>query len=122
MATLNKLVAITIDCADPTALADFYKTALGWEIIYSDENAAYLSDGGPLRVGFQKVEEYAPPKWPSQSIPQQMHLDIAVDDLDEASTRMIGFGATIADDQPGESAWRVMVDPAGHPFCLTTSY
>jgi hypothetical protein len=45
------------------------------------------------------------------------HLDIHVDGLDAEVARAIGLGARLADDQP-QSDVRVMVDPAGHPFCL----
>ncbi|MCO1593984.1 VOC family protein [Micromonospora sp. RHAY321] len=122
MPALNKLVAVTMDCPDPAILADFYKAAIGWDLIYSDEHAAYLSDGGDVRVGFQRVEGYAAPTWPGQGVPQQMHFDIAVDDIEEATTRLVNLGAAPAEEQPGETAWRVMLDPAGHPFCITTSY
>jgi hypothetical protein len=46
-----------------------------------------------------------------------MHLEIQVDDLDEAVTYALGVGAELADYQPQDSV-RVMLDPAGHPFCL----
>jgi catechol 2,3-dioxygenase-like lactoylglutathione lyase family enzyme len=122
MSAIGKLVAVTIDCPDPASLADFYENALGWEIIYSDENAAYLSDGGNVRVGFQRVDNFTAPAWPGQSTPQQMHLDIGVDDIDAAEQKLIDLGAKRADDQPGGESWRVMLDPAGHPFCVTTSH
>ena len=42
----------------------------------------------------------------------------AVADLDEGEKAAVELGATVADPQPGET-WRVMLDPSGHPFCLT---
>jgi catechol 2,3-dioxygenase-like lactoylglutathione lyase family enzyme len=122
MATIGTLVAVTVDCPDPAALASFYQNALGWELIYSDENTAYLSDGGAIRIGFQKVTDFTPPEWPGQRLPQQLHLDVAVEDLDQAERQCTELGARKADVQPGDQHWRVMLDPAGHPFCLTTSY
>jgi len=46
-----------------------------------------------------------------------MHLDIAVDDLDEAVVWALEAGATLAEHQPQDQV-RVLLDPAGHPFCL----
>ena len=49
-----------------------------------------------------------------------MHLDIAVEDLDTAVASALALGAQQAQHQPAPDAWRVLLDPAGHPFCLTT--
>jgi hypothetical protein len=50
---------------------------------------------------------------------KQFHLDLAVDDLDEAERAALGVGATKAEHQPEPDRWRVLLDPAGHPFCVT---
>jgi catechol 2,3-dioxygenase-like lactoylglutathione lyase family enzyme len=121
MSAIGTVVALTIDCPDPAALARFYEDALGWGVIYSDEHAVYLSGDG-LRLGFQRVANYTPPDWPSQDVPQQLHLDIAVEDIAAAASRLAELGARPAPEQPGGENWHVMLDPAGHPFCLTTAY
>ncbi|WP_446221397.1 VOC family protein [Nocardia sp. IBHARD005] len=51
-------------------------------------------------------------------MPQQLHLDLRVEDLDVAEKLALGFGAVRPDHQPGGDRWRVLLDPAGHPFCL----
>ena len=63
---------------------------------------------------------YQPPVWPGQTIPQQMHLDMVVEDLDKGEEVALSLGATKADHQPGDT-FRVFLDPAGHPFCLCLS-
>jgi len=68
-------------------------------------------------ITFQQVEAYTPPRRPGQEMPQQMHLDVIVDDLDAAEAAVIDLGATKHEHQPGTS-FRVFLDPAGHPFCL----
>ena len=69
-------------------------------------------------ISFQQVEGYTPPQWPGQDVPQRMHLDVIVDDLDAAEAAVLDLGATKrAGAQPGTS-FRVFLDPAGHPFCL----
>lgn len=45
------------------------------------------------------------------------HLDFAVNQLEEAVQYAVSCGATVAEQQFSEH-WRVMIDPAGHPFCL----
>jgi hypothetical protein len=46
-----------------------------------------------------------------------VHVDIAVDDLDAATSWAIEVGAKVAEHQ-AQSRVRVMLHPAGHPFCL----
>ncbi|MGW0122887.1 VOC family protein [Streptomyces sp. NPDC003327] len=120
---LMRLTAVTLDCADPLALADFYHRATGLPLhARSDDAFAGLTRGpgsSGLFVGFQRVDGYRPPRRPAQDLPQQLHLDFDVDDLDEGVARLLALGATEPDVQPCPERWRVLVDPAGHPFCLT---
>jgi hypothetical protein len=32
----------------------------------------------------------------------------------------LALGAAKANTQPSPDRWRVLLDPAGHPFCITT--
>ncbi|GAA2335760.1 VOC family protein [Streptomyces violaceusniger] len=115
-----KLTAVTLDCSDPEALAAFYRQATGLEPHpASNRDFAALARRGGVVIGFQRVDDYQPPRWPAQSVPQQVHLDFEVDDLDEAETLLLRLGAAKPEDQPGGGRWRVFTDPAGHPFCLT---
>jgi hypothetical protein len=50
----------------------------------------------------------------------ELHLDLAVDDLEGAEAEALRLGATPVANQPAPGRWRVLVDPAGHPFCLST--
>jgi hypothetical protein len=68
----------------------------------------------------QRVDDYEPPTWPTGALPKQLHLDMAVADLDEGEAAALGAGATKAPVQPSPERWRVLIDPAGHPFCLST--
>jgi hypothetical protein len=67
-----------------------------------------------------RAETYVAPDWPAGPQRQQMHLDVAVDDLDVAVSAAVALGATEAEFQPAGQAWRVLLDPVGHPFCLST--
>ena len=107
---------IAIDCADPAVLAKFYAALLDWKIVDEDDWVEVRSDDGQC-IAMQRVEGYNPPRWPSQEVPQQMHLDVDVDDLDVAEAQVVALGATKHEHQPG-TTFRVFLDPAGHPFCL----
>ncbi len=106
-----------LDCPDPGELARFYGELLGWTPSVDEDGgwARIKSDNGA--IFFQRVESYRAPDWPGQDVPQQMHIDVDVDDLDEAEAATLAIGATKHSHQPGES-FRVFLDPAGHPFCL----
>lgn len=119
MSTPAKLAMITLDCADPGQAGSFWSAMLGWDVVHADENYAMLN--GPAHaLGFGRVEGFQPPAWPNEHGSKQFHLDLAVDDLDAAQAQAIELGATVADPQPGDT-WRVLIDPAGHPFCLTSA-
>lgn len=107
-----KLDSIAIDCHDPEALLVFYAELLGVE---PDVDCIRLFDGG-LELWFQKVENYQPPTWPSQDRGQQIHFDIHTDDRQTHVARARELGAVIAND--ANRGYTVMLDPAGHPFCI----
>jgi predicted enzyme related to lactoylglutathione lyase len=113
---IARLPLIVIDCPDPGALARFYGAMLDWKIDVSANPASVCAEYGQC-ISFHQVAGYTPPTWPTQERPQQMHLDVIVDDLDSAQAAVTDLGATRHPDQPGTS-FRVFLDPAGHPFCL----
>jgi hypothetical protein len=113
---IARFPSIVIDCSDPGVLARFYGTMLDWKVDVSADWADVRADYGQC-ISFQQVDGYTPPVWPSQDLPQQMHLDVIVDDLDAAEAAVLQLGATKHPHQPG-TTFRVFLDPAGHPFCL----
>lgn len=119
MSSIAKLAAVTLDCDDPAALADFYRAVTGWEPLYSGDDFAYLGGDGDVRLGFQRIPDYTRPEWPGAT--KQSHLDFGVADLAKAEAQLLELGATLPAFQPGGESWRVLLDPAGHPFCITTA-
>ncbi|TSD95362.1 VOC family protein [Skermania sp. ID1734] len=111
------LAMVTIDCDDPRAMAKFYSSLLGWEVTYEDDAATMVSSGSGPALGFGKTDDYVRPQWPDNGR-KQFHLDLSVDDIAAAEQRAIELGAQRPDEQPGGDKWRVLLDPAGHPFCL----
>jgi predicted enzyme related to lactoylglutathione lyase len=112
---IAKYPSFALDCADPVALAEFYGAILGWEV-QKDDNWSEIRGDGQC-ICFQRVDDYRAPEWPGQNVPQQMHLDLMVLDLDTGEAEVLELGATKPEHQPGTS-FRVFLDPAGHPFCL----
>ena len=133
---IARFPVVVLDCPDPKALAEFYGALLGWEVQPggSDGGDGDNADGDDgeddgswwsIRadygdsMAFQAVRGYRAPEWPGQEHPQQMHIDVVVDDLD-AEAAVLDLGATKHAQQPG-TTFRVFLDPAGHPFCLCLS-
>jgi catechol 2,3-dioxygenase-like lactoylglutathione lyase family enzyme len=112
------LSMVNIDSADPARLAQFYAAALGWEVTYSDENYGMV-EGDGKKIGFGKIEAFQPAQWPDEAGTKRFHLDLQVDDLDEATASLCAIGATRPDFQPGADRWRVLLDPDGQPLCLS---
>ncbi|GAA4699338.1 hypothetical protein Prum_088850 [Phytohabitans rumicis] len=113
------MAAVTLDCDDPPALARFWAELVGGEIALAGEAfVAVKTERGWLAA--VRVPHYQPPTWPGAAMPKQIHLDVAVSDLDQAEAAAIRLGARRAATQPAPHRWRVMLDPAGHPFCLST--
>ncbi len=119
MTAIARLAAVSLDSADPAALAEFYRALLGLEVMFESDDFIALQGAG-IFVTTQRVEHHQPPTWPDDGVPKQMHLELAVADLDDAEAQAVAIGAVKLDQQPNPELWRVLADPDGHPFCLTT--
>lgn len=109
-----------IEAPDPSALAQFYSELLEWPVVHQEPGTAVVAaPQGSIYVVFQQAEGYVPPVWPPADGHQRtmMHFDFQVEDPDQAAKEAVALGATLADSQPQENV-RVLLDPAGHPFCL----
>lgn len=109
------LFAVTIDSPAAADLARFYGELLGMEVSWEGPEGSMISGDGKALM-FQQVSDYNPPKWGDPSRPQQAHLDILVDDLDEGEAFALKLGA--AKVEGGARTFRVFTDPTGHHFCL----
>jgi hypothetical protein len=132
-----RIVQTVLDTTDARGLAEFYQQLLGLQYRPGDEPPGpgepdprggdwlvLLSAGpGQPQLAFQKVDELPRSTWPHPKLPQQLHLDIAVQnrpELDEAHDRALGLGAEVLLDRTddAEEPLYVFADPAGHPFCI----
>ncbi|MFF4174071.1 VOC family protein [Streptomyces sp. NPDC001744] len=121
---IAKLQCVVLDCPDVVELARFYQSLLGgvvnrpdprWSL---DDDWSTLHTDGGLVLAFQRVADHRPPRWPDPARPQQFHLDLGVEDLDAAQAEALARGAALLDAGDERRSWRVLADPAGHPFCL----
>ena len=112
---------MSIDCPEPTVLADFYGALLGMSRLFESPDGSVIAiTDGAQTLALMRVADYVAPTWPAPGQLQQMHLDVSVGDLDDAERRAVALGARLAEHQQDPARWRVLFDPAGHPFCLTT--
>ena len=110
---------IVFDAADLAAESRFWAGLLDGTVEADDDwHTVTIDDEWSL--GFQLAPNHVPPEWP-HGAPQQMHLDLHVDDLQAAHDRAIALGARLlqpADDVEAAAGFQVYADPAGHPFCF----
>jgi predicted enzyme related to lactoylglutathione lyase len=117
--------AVCIDCApgDFEKVVAFYRDMLDWPVYDKEPRWAALGPDTGMSILVQAEDWYVAPVWPEQ-VPAQtkmMHFEIRVDDVEAAVARAVSIGAREAPNQPpgrDPSTLRVMLDPAGHPFCL----
>jgi catechol 2,3-dioxygenase-like lactoylglutathione lyase family enzyme len=113
---IGRLHHVVIDCPNPAELADFYSELLGLPVTYTSEDWVVIARNDITSgIAFQLAPNHSPPQWPDPQYPQQVHLDVMVDDVDAAEPQVLALGArrlSSKDDAP------VYADPAGHPFCL----
>src|SRR5437899_2700861 len=110
-----RLSTVVLDTPDPKTLADFYSALLDLPITKVESDWIDIGDG-TTRMSFQLAPTHRPPQWPDPNFPQQLHLDIWVDDIDAAESKVLRMGAQLLSTR--EAGFRVYSDPAGHPFCL----
>ena len=110
---------IVLDAADLTAVSSFWAGLLGGTVVADDDWHSILVDG-EWRLAVQLAPDHVQPEWPDGT-PQQIHLDLYVDDIRSAHDEAVALGARLlkpADDLGSAKGFQVYADPAGHPFCL----
>jgi catechol 2,3-dioxygenase-like lactoylglutathione lyase family enzyme len=115
---IGRLEKTVIDCPEPRALAAFYAAVLGMRVNEDGDDWVVIGRvPGARELAFQRAPVFVPPRWPDPRHPQQLHLDIRVDDVDEAERAVLALGARRLPAER-EQGFRVFADPVGHPFCL----
>ncbi|MDQ6640960.1 MAG: glyoxalase [Actinomycetota bacterium] len=114
MAT-GRLHHVVLDCPDPGGLAVFWSELLGQQVTFrSDDWVVVAERENTSGMAFQLAPDHQPPVWGDPSRPQQVHVDVMVDEVSTAEAQVEKLGARRLTSGEG-SVW---ADPAGHPFCL----
>src|SRR5258708_2124110 len=110
---------VVFDAADLHAESAFWAGILGGHVFKDDDWHSVIDAAGEWRIGVQLAPDHVPPDWPDGT-PQQVHLDLHVDDPRAAHEAAIGLGARLlqAGDLDADEGHQVYADPAGHPFCV----
>jgi hypothetical protein len=110
---------IVFDAADLDAESTFWAGMFGGIVVGDDSFHCVITASGEWPVGVQLSPKHVPPDWPDGA-PQQVHLDLHVEDPRAAHQQAIELGASLL--QPGDfdsaEGHQVYADPAGHPFCI----
>lgn len=114
---------IVFDAADIRAEADFWATLLGGTADGDEHWQGVIVDGEWV-AGVQHAPDHVAPQWPAGSAPaqqQQVHLDLHVDDLDEAIALAVAAGGRLVvaprrpvDNPGGDECFATCASPAGH--------
>jgi len=117
-----RLQSITIDCANPAALADFWSKALGWPIgVGGDDIEVWIERelDDPRKTGFPDILFLKVPD--EKIVKNRLHLDLRPDNQEEEVARLESLGAKrieIGQSDYSETTWVVMADPEGNEFCV----
>lgn len=111
---IGSLHEIVVDCANPVALARFWQALIGGDVdIESDDRVGLDGDEDGFYIGFQRVADRKAGK-------NRIHLDVEVDDLEQAVDECEQLGArkigAVVDEDDGP--FQVMADPEGNEFCV----
>jgi predicted enzyme related to lactoylglutathione lyase len=113
---IGALHEIVVDCSNPEALARFWQTMIGGEVVVESADWVVLDgDEEGFFFGFQKVPEAKKGK-------NRIHIDVEVDDIESAIDQAEQLGARKIGDTIDEDdgSFQVMADPAGNEFCFVT--
>ncbi|GAA1898392.1 VOC family protein [Streptomyces durmitorensis] len=123
----SKFTELSIDCADPGALARFWCSVLAYEVQEEDPDEGVVIIGSPLVPEGKKRPGPVPPALTFARVPEgktvknRLHIDVNPTDReqDEEVRRLLGLGARHADvGQTGDEDWVTLVDPEGNEFCV----
>lgn len=109
------MVTVTIDCADPSALVEFWTKALDYEVKADMDGFFVLlgpKEGPGTGLGLQKVDEPKAGK-------NRVHVDFSTEDREAEVARLVALGAEEQEEHavPGLT-WTVLTDPVGNEFCV----
>jgi uncharacterized glyoxalase superfamily protein PhnB len=111
------VVAITFDCANALALAEFWSAAIGRPIDSGEPAASPFfarisgESGSPVMMFIQVPE--------GKTAKNRVHLDLAATDRAAEVERLVALGASVIHDtDEWGTRWTTLSDPEGNEFCV----
>ena len=112
---------VVFDAADLEGESTFWAGVLNGWVARDDDWHSVIDAEGLWRIGVQLAPNHVAPDWPGETVAQQVHLDLHVDDPGEAHAHVMALGARLlqgVENFEAEDGFQVYADPAGHPFCI----
>lgn len=110
---------VTIDCASPRKLAEFWTQALDTSVVFGDEMFVVLAANkvGGVALALQRVPEPRAGK-------NRAHVDLDAADRQAEVRRLVELGATELGEHDGPDGlqWTVLADPEGNEFCVASGH
>ena len=106
--------SVVVDCEDPVRLAEFWRAALDYRIVFQSHDIIDIApDQGRFPgIEFVRTDDHVRRKSP-------VHIDLNPDDQQSEVARLMSLGARRADvGQPADASWVVLEDPEGNAFCV----
>ena len=107
---------VIVDARDPVALGEWWREALGWVDVTSEEGVVEIRPTPDRMPGLL----FVPSSEPKQG-KNRLHIDLRPDDQAAEVERLLALGATRADIGQGGEPWVVLADPEGNEFCVLSA-
>lgn len=111
---------VVFDAADLASESSFWAGMFGGRVLPDGDWHNVIDSESRWVMGIQRAPEHVPPAWPDGN-PQQVHLDLHVEDAEATCARALELGAVqlyVSGDVGVDEGFAVFADPAGHPFCI----
>lgn len=115
----SSISAISINTADPAALAAFWAQVVG-RPVNPGATAHYAAIDATDPASGPKMTFHKDPE--PQPVKNRLRLALRTDRFEAESLRLVGLGATsLGDYEKPSLRWTTFADPAGNGFDLVTS-
>ncbi len=114
----SRIYCLTIDCAEPAKLAQFWSAALDYKIVFESEDEVAIEDPQGKESTILLLKSPA-----AKTTKNRLHIDLNPSDQTAEVERLVGLGASHADigqHADEDVTWIVLADPEGNEFCVLT--
>lgn len=112
-----RVTTVMFNSEKPEELVEFWTKVLGVQAHPHNQSTEHIwlfpTEGENFKLGFQRVAR-------KSSDAQEVHIDVAVEDLNESEELVKKLGGSHLKTSRTSSGfeWRILRDPQGIPFCI----